>query len=283
MRALRSAMSVVSLLLAGCATAGSAWMAEPLPGSEDPFPEERTDYPATSAPAAARPTPRVLEEDTTSPVEIAARAPPTKLEGRVLQGFRNTYYDFPSEGEFNGDAIALKDAQCRTIRSVPRGFYEAVCVQGSGTLTSGRTVSFARRDCECAEVCPRTGQKICFDELDPRHYPWGRGATGQAITPLLTVAVDSDLIPLHTALYIPEFDGMPRDASSSSFHDGCFIAQDRGLKVKGQHVDVFTGETGLTRLWNQLVPSNRGVTVVLDSPRCARASDAKPLVSDAKR
>ena len=268
--------------LIGCATAGSTWMAEPLPGSEEPFPEARSAYATEPAARSSRPEARVLSEDPTSPREVAARAVPMKLEGRVLQGFRNTYYDFPSESEFTGDAVTLKDARCKTIRSVPRGFHDAVCVQGSGTLASGKTVSFARRDCECAEVCPRTQQKICFDELDARLYPWGRGATGQSITPLLTVAVDSDVIPLHTPIYIPEYDGLPRDASHAAFHDGCFIAQDRGLRVKGQHVDVFTGETGLTQLWNQLVPSNRGVTIVLDSPRCARANDAKPVASDTR-
>jgi hypothetical protein len=71
-------------------------------------------------------------------------------------------------------------------------------------------------------------------------------------------------------LYIPEFEGLPRELNGTSRHDGCFIAQDRGLKVKGKHIDVFTGEPALTRLWNRLVPSNRGVTVVIDSPRCAR-------------
>jgi 3D (Asp-Asp-Asp) domain-containing protein len=138
-------------------------------------------------------------------------------------------------------------------------------------LSSGATVSFARRDCECAEVCPRTNQRICFDALDPAQFPWGRGATGHAITPLLTVAVDSAVVPLGTAVYVPEYDGVPRDPSASGQHDGCFIAQDRGVRVKGKHIDVFTGHESVTRLWNQLVPSNKGVTVVVDNPRCARA------------
>jgi 3D (Asp-Asp-Asp) domain-containing protein len=88
---------------------------------------------------------------------------------------------------------------------------------------------------------------------------------------LLTVAVDSDVIPLETPIYIPEFEGLPRDTEKTAVHDGCFIAQDRGLKVRGEHVDVFTGDPTMTRLWNGLVPSNRGVTVILDSPKCARA------------
>jgi 3D (Asp-Asp-Asp) domain-containing protein len=192
--------------------------------------------------------------------------------GRSLGTFRNTYYDFPSELDFEGTDVELKNAECKTIASVRRGFFEAVCVQGSGTLRQGTTVSFNKRDCACAEVCPRTNQKICFDALEPKEYPWGRGATGKPITPLLTVAVDIDVIPLGTPIYVPEYDGAPRDPEERTQHDGCFIAQDRGLKVKGQHIDVFTGHRAMTQLWNRLIPSNKGVTVILDSPRCARAN-----------
>jgi 3D (Asp-Asp-Asp) domain-containing protein len=77
---------------------------------------------------------------------------------------------------------------------------------------------------------------------------------------------------METPLYIPEYDGIPRDADGQSLHDGCFIAQDRGSRVEGKHVDVFTGHDAITKLWNRLVPSNQGVTVVLDSPHCARAA-----------
>ena len=87
---------------------------------------------------------------------------------------------------------------------------------------------------------------------------------------MVTIAVDSDVIPLHTVVYIPDYDGLPRDGAGKTVHDGCFIAQDRGLRVKGRHVDVFTGDTGMTKMYNHLVPSNQGVTVVLDSPRCER-------------
>jgi len=156
---------------------------------------------------------------------------------------------------------------------VTRGFFEAVCVQGSGTLKQGGTVSFNKRDCECAEVCPRTGQRICFDLLDGAKYPWGRGATGKSITPLLSVAVDTSVIPLGTAVYVPEYDGAPRDTDQTSFHDGCFMAHDRGLKVVGKQIDIFTGHQSVTKLWNKLVPSNKGVTVILESPRCARAAE----------
>jgi 3D (Asp-Asp-Asp) domain-containing protein len=79
------------------------------------------------------------------------------------------------------------------------------------------------------------------------------------------------VIALGTALYIPEYDGIARDPSGLTKHDGCFIAEDRGLAVKGQHVDLFTGHRTMTQLWNKLVPSHRGVTVVVDSPKCSGA------------
>lgn len=269
-----------ALFASACGTAGSSWMAEPLPN--DTWKGEAAEAelaPNSAAPArGARPSARIIGEPVRADDVTEAAAgdnATTRVSveggGRSLGTFRNTYYDFPSEADFDGAKVPLKSGRCETIANVPRGFFESVCVQGSGTLRSGMTVSFAKRDCACAEICPRTEQKICFDSLDPTAYPWGRGATGKPITPLLTVAVDTDVIPLGAALYVPELEGAPRD-NAGTLHDGCFIAQDRGVRVKGKHVDFFTGHASLTALWNRLVPSNKGVTVVLESPRCARAA-----------
>jgi len=279
----RSLLLVGLGTLAACSTAGSNWMAQPLPDEGLPaLPSVAGGKSSGARPPAGgalRTTTTLSDEENDKSSRSLSDEPlrPVrrvggKLEGKVLGKFRNTYYDFPSESDFTGPAVALKGAECQTIKDVPKGFYEAVCVQGSGTLAGGQTVSFAKRDCSCAAVCSKTNQKICFDALDAKQFPYGRGATGGPITPLYTVAVDSDVIPLGTTVYIPELEGMPRDAESSGLHDGCFVAQDRGLRVKGKHVDVFTGDTSMTRLWNKLAPSNEGVTVVLDSPKCARAA-----------
>lgn len=271
----------LSLVCCACNTAGSAWMAQPLDGdlrspnelsaAEGPNhsepPRKSTKTQVIGEPSSPEAT---LEPGSGSGYTHASTAPKLALGGRVLGTFKNTYYDFPSEGDFTGESLNLMNGACQPIVSVPRTFYESVCVQGSGTLRTGGTVSFAKRDCSCAAECPRTGQRICFDLLDKAQFPWGRGAMGKAITPLLTVAVDSSVVPLGTSLYIPEYDGIARDPSGATKHDGCFLAEDRGLAVKGQHVDVFTGHRATTQLWNKLVPSNSGVTVVADSPRCKR-------------
>ncbi|MDF3068564.1 MAG: hypothetical protein K0R38_4165 [Polyangiaceae bacterium] len=273
---------LVALSCAACNTAGSAWMAQPLEG-ELTAPPAPVEARSPSAPPRKSTRIHVISEAPSLEASLssapgsgythASTAPSSKLTlgGKAVGTFKNTYYDFPSEGDFTGETVGLMSASCQTIMNVPRPFYESVCVQGSGTLRSGGTVSFAKRDCSCAAECPRTGQRICFDLLDKAQYPWGRGAMGKAITPLLTVAVDSTVIPLGTPLYIPEYDGVARDLTGTAQHDGCFLAEDRGLAVKGQHVDVFTGHREITQLWNRLVPSNRGVTVIVDSPRCKRA------------
>jgi 3D (Asp-Asp-Asp) domain-containing protein len=196
----------------------------------------------------------------------------------VLGTFRNTYYDFPNEADHTDTRapVSLMNSSCQPITKVARGFYDAVCVQGSGTLARGTTVSFAKRDCACAEVCPRTGQRICFDALDASTFPWGRGAAGRPITPLRTVAADTNVLPMGTVLYIPDLDGVTRlarggasNASGGDVIDGCFVVEDRGLRVQGEHVDIFTGQPAQTAALNAKVPSNQGVTVIVDAPRCA--------------
>jgi hypothetical protein len=262
---------------AGCGTSGSAWMSEPLTEQDEDAktrPESVRPPPQSARPATlgSRYRVRSIGGRREDPEERRERIERIERAGRVLGTFRNTYYDFPGEAEFLGDSVPLKNAACQTIAEVPQGFHDAVCVQGSGLLARGQTVSFAKRDCECARICPRTGHRICFDALDPKTFPWGRGALGKAITPLLTIAVDDHEIPMGTAVYIPEYDGVPVDADATALHDGCFISQDRGARVVGKHVDIFTGHRATTELWNHLVPSNQGVTVVLDSPRCERAA-----------
>lgn len=179
--------------------------------------------------------------------------------------FRNTYYDFPAETT-QGKGAVIYDASCQKIADVSQRFHDAVCVQGSGRIASGQTISFARRDCECASICPRTDQRICFEALDPARFPWGRGALGKPITPLSSVAVDTSVVPFKTKLFIPDAVGLPRPDGAP--HDGCFVAEDRGLKVKGEHVDIFTGDPATTAIWNARLPTHRGVRVILNAPEC---------------
>lgn len=283
---MRRFAAAVLLFVTGCGTPGSTWVAGPSHASEPSDPRS-FQPPETPAPAAQRrPVTRIFESSPREPKPEplpagdaargvasgeARRGPPagsTEPLGTELGVFRNTYYNFPHQLDYRGPSVSLFDAQCRALSSVPRAFHDTLCVQGSGSLANGHTVSFARRGCECARTCPRTGQKICFSELDPRAFPWGRGAAGTAIVPLRSVAVDVTVIPLGTPLFIPEFVGLPLGEGRAGVHDGCFIAEDRGIKVIGRHVDIFTGRVATTKQWNERVPTNQGVTVFVDDPRC---------------
>jgi 3D (Asp-Asp-Asp) domain-containing protein len=269
-------LTALCLLVTGCGWgSGSAWVQQPL--EEERSQPQRAAYGAPGQRNAPRAASRTLGAHGQKEDRPGGGAPgasganegdKTGGGGKVLGTFRNTYYDFPREGDHKGEAVSLMSASCETIAKVPRTFHDAVCVQGSGALKRGGTVSFAKRDCACAETCPRTGQKICFEALDAAQFPYGRGAAGKPITPLRSVAADTAVLPMGTVLYIPELDGAPRGETGESL-DGCFVVEDRGLRVKGEHVDIFTGNTTVTAILNDKVPSNQGVTVVVSAPRCA--------------
>jgi 3D (Asp-Asp-Asp) domain-containing protein len=229
--------------------------AAPLPPSA-PHTTPRWDQPATMEPILEAPPPR-------------ARAAEPALSAET---FSNTYYDFPIEDEGPADT-PLYDPSCRRIALVSRAFHDQVCVQGSGRTAAGTTVSFAKRGCSCAELCPRTAQHVCYEALDPARFPNGRGATGRAITPLWTIAVDPAVIPMGTRVFIPELVGLPRPDGAP--HDGCFAAEDRGLRIRGLRLDVFTGDEHTRRLWEALVPSHRGVRVYAAGARCATRASAQ--------
>ena len=267
----RLALAVMVLGSAGCGWgSGSTWMQQPLSAEE-----ERASMASESLGSGGAGQPRAARTigDGAGARIGTGEADRTGGGGRVLGTFRNTYYDFPSEADHSGPAVPLMSASCQPIARVPRSFFEAVCVQGSGALAKGGTVSFAKRDCGCAEVCPRTGQKICFEALDPQSYPWGRGAAGVPIAPLRSVAADTSVLAMGTVIYIPELDGV---GAGGAMSDGCFVVEDRGLKVQGEHVDVFTGVPARTAAFNAAVPSNQGVTVVVDAPKCAHLARRSP-------
>lgn len=262
---------IVVLAPLGCGGwgGGSKWVSEPLVEDEKPVgampPGANENVPGSRARAGSTTLGQPKRPGSGERADIMGNAG----GGRVLGTFRNTYYDFPREADFNGNAVPIMNASCQPIAQVPRGFYESVCVQGSGVLKQGQTVSFAKRDCTCAEICPRTQQKICFEALDAKAFPFGRGAAGTAIKPMHSIAADTSVLPMGTIVYIPELDGAPRGGGSGAPLDGCFVVEDRGMRVVGEHVDIFTGHPLHTKAFEERLPSNHGVTVIVNAPRCA--------------
>jgi len=266
----RRLATTLLLSLAACAeTRGSDWIRGGTPDYGEikgPAPVRTVSAPAMTRDMSTRPIGAHAVEPEAPETELTGVRTPAPARGRPLGTFRNTYYSFPSESDFQGEAVGLYDASCQLIANVPQAFHDTLCVQGSGRLASQRTVSFAKRDCACARVCPRTNQRICYESLDPARFPWGRGAANRPIFPMRTVAVDSSVIPLGTALYIPAFVGLT--APGGDAHNGCFVAEDRGLHVAGQQIDLFAGSESMLKDWNRRVPTGAGVEVFVD-PSCA--------------
>lgn len=67
----------------------------------------------------------------------------------------------------------------------------------------------------------------------------GRDSLGCPTVAMRTAAIDRNLVPRRTILYIKETVGMPMPGGG--VHDGYWYASDVGGAVKGNRIDLFTG------------------------------------------
>jgi 3D (Asp-Asp-Asp) domain-containing protein len=183
--------------------------------------------------------------------------------------FRVTFY-FVAEEAARGP-WPLYAPSCRSVLAyTSRHFHHELSLEGTGRLLDGRLLNFSER-CECARA-GHGGSRACYEEVDRASFPWGKGGRlGGRVLPLRpfrSVAVDTALIPLGTALFIPAWrggywpDGSPRD--------GCFRAEDSGARVRGQHLDLFVGRPEWARRLQRGEP--RRLNVFADAPVCAHLS-----------
>jgi 3D (Asp-Asp-Asp) domain-containing protein len=123
---------------------------------------------------------------------------------------------------------------CTPLAEVDRAFARQLHLQGTGKLRDGRVVNTSG-SCRC----PRSP---CFMEI---HAAWAIGANSGRLAPFRSVAVDPQVVPLGTILYVPELDGvrMPGKAPWGGFvHDGCVVAEDRGGGIRGHSLDFFVAK-----------------------------------------
>lgn len=77
----------------------------------------------------------------------------------------------------------------------------------------------------------------------PVNHPMGCGVRSIPLMPFRTVAVDSSIIPIGTAIFVPELRGRPFRYNGHDYvHDGYLFAGDRGGAIRGRHIDVFMTE-----------------------------------------
>jgi len=154
--------------------------------------------------------------------------------GPVLGSFELTFYWIASESSYVGAKdTRIYTKSCQAIADVPRKFFDALKLEGTGKLNDGRMLNYAG-SCNCA-------RSPCFEVLGA-DAPWGKGVQNRSLEPFRSIAVDKSRIPYGDWVYVEALDGleMPGDAPWGDFvHDGCLRADDTGSAIVGKHIDFF--------------------------------------------
>jgi len=146
---------------------------------------------------------------------------------------------------------------------VPERFAWSLRLEGSGLMKDGRIVNYTGK-------CP-FGYGTCFEQLDVKEHPFGRGAGLRPLIPFKSVAVDPRLVPIGEPIYIPEFDGLV--LPDGSIHDGCVRADDTGGGIKRRKMDFFVVTYGNFRFLLDELANVSWITPHIEAPRCEYMRD----------
>jgi len=172
---------------------------------------------------------------------------------------REEDFDEPDEIDYGDvDALDVYDRRGFYVGTFSEKFIWHLHMEGSGLLADGRVINYAG-------AC-KYGTGTCYQLLDPKEYPFGRGARRRTLTPFKSVAVDPRIVPLGEPLYVPEFDGLR--LPDGTVHDGCVRADDTGGGIKVHKLDFFVVSYGNFRTLLQEVWGVNWVTPYLEAPRC---------------
>ena len=181
--------------------------------------------------------------------------------------FKMTFYWLAFESEYANEPATV-DIYTRhgfALGRFPRTFVFEFKLEGSAVLRDGRILNYDGR-------CPY-GIGFCFQTLDPREHPMGKGGQGRALQPYRSVAVDPRFVPLGTPLYLPELVGalMP----DGTRHDGCVRADDTGGNIRRRELDFFVESYTNYKFVDEQLAGDNHVTPYVEEPRCAylRSSD----------
>jgi 3D (Asp-Asp-Asp) domain-containing protein len=159
-------------------------------------------------------------------------AAPRGTAGAARGTFALTYYWMETQPAGDDAAVALYTRACEPVATVSAAFAKDLTLAGTARLVDGRVLGVTG-DCECK-------RSPCVRVLPP-DQPWGVGLDNRPLVPFVSLAIDRDVIPLGTHLYIEELDGALLPGLMLSFHDGCVVADDTGDRMKGNRLDWFVG------------------------------------------
>lgn len=140
-----------------------------------------------------------------------------------LGKFKITYYWIVPESEYRGRRevpIYLENGSL--LGYFPKKFVDDFKKESVARLRDGRLISYLKR---------KNAARVVTE-------PLGYGSF--TLTPLKSIAVDTNIIPLGSRVYIPEYERLY--LGDNGVHNGIFNANDIGSEVKGKHIDIYIGE-----------------------------------------
>lgn len=161
----------------------------------------------------------------------AGEAKPAKLV--KIGSLKPTFYWVAMETadgtEKNKD---LQDMDGNVLARVTAKFDAAIRMEGTGKMLDGRVLNFAGRQ-------PKQGGGLEVRFLVcPPEAPYGYGLNFIPLVPFRSVAVDPEVVPIGTRVYIPKAVGI--HLPDGTVHDGYFQAVDIGDAIKNKRIDMFT-------------------------------------------
>lgn len=137
-----------------------------------------------------------------------------------------SFYNIAVESEKEtGDDMIVFSPEGKPLVEVRESFYKRLTLEGTGMLRDGRLLNFhSKKD-----------GNIRF-----QFVPYPIGARNARIYAFKSVAVDPKFIPLGARLFIPKTKGIK--LPDGTIHDGFWRADDVGSAIKGNRLDLFTGE-----------------------------------------
>ncbi len=121
----------------------------------------------------------------------------------------------------------LRDKDGNILARVSAKFLAGLKMEGTGKFLDGRIINFH----------VRVGGEIRWRWCPPS-APYGYGLEDYVLKPFRSVAVDPNVVPIPSKIFIPVAVGAR--LPDGSIHDGYFEAIDIGAAIQNKRIDMFT-------------------------------------------
>lgn len=144
-----------------------------------------------------------------------------------------SFYWIALEENSTGDKTEkVLDVKGKTLARVSKDFLRHLKLEGTGRLKNGKLLNFADW-----HIKPDGTKEIRFRYCG-KDAPYGYGYANRKLRAFKSVAVDPEVVPLDSILFIPQARGAV--LPDGTIHDGYFEAIDVGTAIINRRIDVFT-------------------------------------------